>query len=283
MYTLKRVCLSHTGQINTIESSIDESKVFTGSDDNTIKIWSSSSGDLLKTLKGHILPVSKLSVDPENRWIHSVSFDGTLKTWDLQRSKNISTGKGHRSMISDLICDSSLIFTSSQQSEVNLWKCLDTRPFHKIITKSPVNSMILKENHLFCAMKNGLIDQIDLRNSEKVVQSFNFRQEIIKIENFESEIFVSTGNFIENLNNSLQIQNQFFIEDFTKIGSEFIFCDKNGIFSQIYDTQKLEKSDISVPGQESLKGAKSLKITEKWLISGHFDHSLRFWQQSNLS
>lgn len=51
--------------------------------DGEIKIWSTSTGECLRTLTGHQYLVRALSVDPEAGRLVSVSYDQTVKVWDF--------------------------------------------------------------------------------------------------------------------------------------------------------------------------------------------------------
>ena len=44
----------HDGGVNSVAFSADGSKVVSGSDDKTVKIWSADNGEVLQTLSGEI-------------------------------------------------------------------------------------------------------------------------------------------------------------------------------------------------------------------------------------
>ena len=44
----------HDAWVNSVAFSADGSKVVSGSEDNTVKIWSADSGEVLQTLSGEI-------------------------------------------------------------------------------------------------------------------------------------------------------------------------------------------------------------------------------------
>ena len=54
--------------------------------DRTVKLWNNS-GNILKTLDGHIDKVYGISFSPNERFIVSVSGDQTLKIWDIETGK----------------------------------------------------------------------------------------------------------------------------------------------------------------------------------------------------
>ena len=44
----------HAGEVSSVAFSADGSKVVSGSDDKTVKIWSTDNGEVLQTLSGEI-------------------------------------------------------------------------------------------------------------------------------------------------------------------------------------------------------------------------------------
>ena len=44
----------HAGEVTSVAFSADGSKVVSGSEDNTVKIWSADNGEVLQTLSGEI-------------------------------------------------------------------------------------------------------------------------------------------------------------------------------------------------------------------------------------
>ncbi|MEE0961888.1 MAG: hypothetical protein U0L54_05005, partial [Bacteroidales bacterium] len=61
--------------------SPDGTKIISGSNDKTIKIWDANTGECLKTLEGHSQPVYSVSYSPDGTKIISGSFDNTIKIW----------------------------------------------------------------------------------------------------------------------------------------------------------------------------------------------------------
>jgi WD40 repeat protein len=73
----------HSEWIRALAVSPDGKQLFSGSDDKTIKIWSLPDGTLMKTIPGHQGYVLALAVSPDSKWLVSSSFDNTIKIWSL--------------------------------------------------------------------------------------------------------------------------------------------------------------------------------------------------------
>ena len=88
--------LGYSGRVYGIDWSID-GLLASCSGDGTVKIWNpSSSGECLKTLKGHRSTVSACVFAPHGKTIVSASWDATLKIWDVELGTCLTTLKGHR-------------------------------------------------------------------------------------------------------------------------------------------------------------------------------------------
>jgi WD40 repeat protein len=56
-----------------------------GSEDKTVKLWDTASGELIRTLDGHAGPVSAIRFDPQGRYLVAAGSAGRLQFWDYPR------------------------------------------------------------------------------------------------------------------------------------------------------------------------------------------------------
>ena len=73
----------HTWRINCVAFSPDGRTVVSGSHDDTLKLWSVSSGKCIKTFKGHSHCVYSAAFSPDGRTVVSSSDDRTFKLWSV--------------------------------------------------------------------------------------------------------------------------------------------------------------------------------------------------------
>jgi len=107
---------SHTKPINAIVFSPDGNWLASGANDDTIKIWDTSTGHVLRTLYGHSSNVNALAISRDGKLLASGSGDmtpkreiptfkrggivggardNTVRVWDVQTGREIKTLRGH--------------------------------------------------------------------------------------------------------------------------------------------------------------------------------------------
>lgn len=93
----KWTALAHSKDVNTVAVSPDGSLVATGSQDKSIKLWSSETGKLCVTCSGHRKGVWSLAFSPVDRVVLSASGDSTVRVWNVQDGSCLRTLEGHLS------------------------------------------------------------------------------------------------------------------------------------------------------------------------------------------
>jgi WD40 repeat protein len=67
-----------------------DGKVYSGSADTTIRVWSPDDGALLQTLTGHTVMVLALAVGPDGK-VFSGSNDQTIRVWSGDTGAHLHT------------------------------------------------------------------------------------------------------------------------------------------------------------------------------------------------
>ena len=73
----------HTGDVLSVTYSPDGKQIASGSDDKSIRIWDTASGQTVQTLKGHTALVRSVVSSPDGKQIASGSYDNTIRIWDV--------------------------------------------------------------------------------------------------------------------------------------------------------------------------------------------------------
>jgi WD40 repeat protein len=71
--------------------SPDGNVLYSGGNDNLIKAFSASSGQLIRNFQGHLNWINQVQVSPDNKFLLSASNDNTLKLWDINSGKTVLT------------------------------------------------------------------------------------------------------------------------------------------------------------------------------------------------
>jgi WD40 repeat protein len=77
----------------------DQEQVLSCGGDATLKIWSTRTGKLVKTMEGHTKVVRGCCVFDDGRQVLSCSKDGNLMVWDVASGQSTKTLKGHKDLV----------------------------------------------------------------------------------------------------------------------------------------------------------------------------------------
>lgn len=117
---------SHRGAITDIALHPIHSTLASSSDDSSIKIWDHESGDLEKTLRGHIRSSNGVDFGGfPDILLASCSSDLTIKIWDpANEYANVRTLSGHEHSVTSvrfLKKDGNLLVSVSRDGSVRIW------------------------------------------------------------------------------------------------------------------------------------------------------------------
>jgi WD40 repeat protein len=115
--------VGHTDSVRAVAYSPDGSRIVSGSDDNTLKIWDASSGKELATFSGHTDSVWEVAYSPDGSRIVSGSSDKTLKIWDASSGEELATFSGHTDSVLAVAysSDGSRIVSGSWDKTLKIW------------------------------------------------------------------------------------------------------------------------------------------------------------------
>ncbi|CAH1107260.1 unnamed protein product, partial [Psylliodes chrysocephalus] len=94
-------------------------RIVSGSDDNTLKVWSATTGKCLRTLVGHTGGV--WSSQMSGSTIISGSTDRTLKVWDADTGVCIHTLYGHTSTVRCMHLHGKKVVSGSRDATLRVW------------------------------------------------------------------------------------------------------------------------------------------------------------------
>lgn len=117
----------HGDQVSGLVFCPRKRTLISSSYDKSIRFWDLQTGELTKTLTGHLDRVSTIALSPDQRTLISASWDKTLKFWDLDFLEQRKVIAAHKRPVTSLsIHPAQALFASgSEDSTIKLWN-LDT-------------------------------------------------------------------------------------------------------------------------------------------------------------
>lgn len=106
--------------VNSAVFSPDGTRIVTGGDDHTARVWDAASGHPIATLAGHEDAVLDAEFSPDGKRIVTASTDGTGRVWDAETGRplvGLITGSGLRYMVrsAEFSADGKLIVTANAE------------------------------------------------------------------------------------------------------------------------------------------------------------------------
>ncbi|CAG9537098.1 unnamed protein product [Cercopithifilaria johnstoni] len=99
--------------------------IVTGSDDNTLKIWSASKAVCLQTLTGHTGGVWSSQMSEDGKTVTSGSTDRTVRVWCVETGRCLHCLQGHTSTVRCMTLREDRLVTGSRDTSIRLWNIED--------------------------------------------------------------------------------------------------------------------------------------------------------------
>jgi len=103
--------------------SIDCSKVVSGSNDDTVRVWSIEGRREVCRLEGHSREVTSVCFSPDGLYVVSGSYDKTVRIWDVSSGSEVCRLEGHSSAVMS-VCFSfcgQYVVSGSSDKTVRVW------------------------------------------------------------------------------------------------------------------------------------------------------------------
>jgi WD40 repeat protein len=102
--------------------SADGAKLAGAMADRTVRIWDTSTGTLVKTLRGHIDLAMSVAFSPDGKHVVSSSYDRTVRVWSLSSGQS-RVLRGHSGAIETVAwaADGSHLLTGSRDGTLRIW------------------------------------------------------------------------------------------------------------------------------------------------------------------
>ncbi len=120
---------------SSLAFSPDGSLLACGSEDSTIKLWNSLTGEFIATFTGHLSIVEQLTFSPDGKTLASGSADGTVRFWDIETRRPVQNKiTGHMWIRSTAALNDGTSFVSvSNKGIITVWDLKNTQKTTSII------------------------------------------------------------------------------------------------------------------------------------------------------
>ncbi|KAF7643670.1 hypothetical protein LDENG_00235290 [Lucifuga dentata] len=144
--------------------------IVSGSDDNTLKVWSAVTGKCLRTLSGHTGGVwcSQMAVATyDGRRVVSGGYDYMVKVWDPETEACLHTLQGHTNRVYSLQFDGVFVVSGSLDTSIRVWDaetggCVHMLTGHQSLT----SGMELRDNILVSGNADSTVRVWDVRTGQ---------------------------------------------------------------------------------------------------------------------
>jgi WD40 repeat protein len=111
----------HTSPVMSIAVGMD-GKIYSASEDMTIKVWSGEDGTLLRTLVGHTVGVYAVAVGQDSK-VYSGSYDRSIRVWSGEDGTLLRTLVGHTvGVYAVAVGQDSKIYSGSRDRTIRVWR-----------------------------------------------------------------------------------------------------------------------------------------------------------------
>ena len=117
LYTEIATLSGHTKGVSCL--TLRDNKLYSGSDDKTIRIWNTETYEEIGILRGHTDSVCCLTLH-ENK-LYSGSWDKTIRIWNTDTNEEIAILRGHTDGVSSLTLHENKLYSGSYDKTIRIW------------------------------------------------------------------------------------------------------------------------------------------------------------------
>jgi WD40 repeat protein len=128
----------------SVAFSADAERLVTTSDDQTVRVWSVSDGQLLRVMRGHTGPAMVCAPLPDGERVLSGSYDKTVRVWDLHSGAQVGLLAGADDWILSLVTtpDGEVVIAGTRSGSLHVWDLEAAQTLARLpVHRGPVMSL----------------------------------------------------------------------------------------------------------------------------------------------
>jgi len=154
----------HDGGVWALACAPELELFFSGSDDRTIRVWSTATHEHVGTLAGvHEAKVRSLHYDAGR--LYSGGHDGKIAVWDVKTMAQVGSFDGQAGFITAIVADEELIYTASSDKTVFVWDKASGEKKSILNHESWVGALTLHNKTLLAGVGDATVRAWDVANA----------------------------------------------------------------------------------------------------------------------
>ena len=136
--------------VMSVAFSRDGRHVLAGGYDSTLRLWDSTTGRLLRSIRAHA-GVTSVAFSPDGKRLLSASWDTRVKLWDAETGQLLRTFKGHANYVRSIafLPDGTHVLSGSDDGTLKLWHVETGLPVRTLQDEERVISVAVSPDGTF--------------------------------------------------------------------------------------------------------------------------------------
>ncbi|KAG0151331.1 hypothetical protein CROQUDRAFT_36884 [Cronartium quercuum f. sp. fusiforme G11] len=191
--------LTHQGLVHVATYNHGAQYVLTGGTERVIRLWSVTSGKLIKEYPGHGYEIFGIAVAPSNSFFGSVGGDRSVFYWDVGTGTVLKRFSGHSGVVHACAFsfDGNLLVSGGFDAQVRIWdiKSQQRHPIQILDhAKDSITSIVVRGHEILTGSVDGYVRAYDVRMGQVTQDYFEDPVTSIHLLRDSKTMTVSTLN-----------------------------------------------------------------------------------------